>query len=224
MTTEHKHSAAVRSVPCFSVAASLRRAIPHVCVVMQPPPTHLPAAYNGQAGAGWPNSSELGVRQQPPFQSGGGRGGRRGRGGQQRQSHPYPPQQHHHHDGQAQSQHSGRRGGRGRGAGSGRGTGRGGGRGAEGAMNQVWYKPSFLDDPWAALEGRPAGPILLTGGASHATSSDTHNSSRATSLLDDREARSTLAAAPAINTQPSDADSSSVPDRPSLVLPPPHYS
>ena len=26
-------------------------------------------------------------------------------------------------------------------------------------MNEVWYKPSFLDDPWATLEGRPPGSI-----------------------------------------------------------------
>ena len=79
-------------------------------------------------------------------------------------------------------------------------------------MEQVWYKPSFIDDPWAALEGRRAGPILRTAQP---------NAERTEAeAVDGLEAAAGRRAAEATT---SASDTSATSDSP-LLLPPPLYS
>ena len=102
-------------------------------------------------------------------------------------------------------------------------------------MNEVWYKPSFLDDPWATLEGRPPGSILRTTDAEQTSDSlqthpspqhgngDSEGKQRGPQAQSDEDAVSQTEAPQSFVSASSVAESAAS-FSPSLVLPPPHYS
>ena len=88
-------------------------------------------------------------------------------------------------------------------------------------MNQVWYKHSFLDDPWAALEGRTPGSILAsTIRASNGRQAVEHaaaDSEEAVGRMAEEHKADVTHSAAAMTPSP-------VSNRPTLVLPPPRHS